>query len=205
MEKYLPKCLDTLLNQSLRDIEIICINDGSKDNSLKIIKEYQAKDNRIKLIDQENQGAGVARNKGMEIASGEYLSFLDADDFFDRNMLKHSYQKAKENNADICIFEAFLYDNITKHYDICTFNVKKDFLPKRNVFNRTHVNSNIFKNIMGWPWDKLFKRVFIETNNLKFQEQRTTNDMYFVYISLIKASRITILEEPLIYQRRILT
>ena len=202
MEKYLDKCLDSILNQSLRDIEIICINDGSKDNSLEILKKYRNKDNRIKIINQNNQGAGVARNKGMEIATGEYLSFLDADDFFDVNMLKHSYQKAKDTDADICIFEAFLYDNITHHYDICTFNVRKEFLPKREVFNRTHVTSNIFKNIMGWPWDKLFKRSFVEANELKFQEQRTTNDMYFVYIALIKASRICILEEPLAYQRR---
>ncbi|RAP52088.1 MAG: hypothetical protein BZ137_09215 [Methanosphaera sp. rholeuAM130] len=202
MERYLSKCLDTLLNQSLRDIEIICINDGSKDDSLKILKKYQSKDKRIKIINQKNQGAGVARNKGMELATGEYISFLDADDFFDVNMLKHSYEKSKENNADICIFEAFLFDNITQNYDICTFNVKKEFLPKQNVFNRTHVSSNIFKNIMGWPWDKLYKRSFIESNHLKFQEQRTTNDMYFVYISLIKASRICILEEALVYQRR---
>lgn len=113
-EKYLPECLDSLLNQTLKDIEIICINDGSTDNSLEILQEYQANDQRIRILNQENQGAAIARNKGIQMAEGEYLSFLDADDFFDENMLKWSYEKAQKTNSDICIYGSYLYDNLTK-------------------------------------------------------------------------------------------
>lgn len=199
---YLEQCLDSLINQTLRDIEIICINDGSTDNSREILEHFQARDRRIKVIDQENQGAGVARNKGIKLARGKYMSFLDADDYFDKDMLKLAYNRAEEKNTDICIYEAILHDNITGNEEICTFGVKKRFLPKKDVFNRNDVKSNIFKNIMGWAWDKLYKTSFVLNNNLEFQEQRTTNDMYFVFASLLKAGRITILPKQLYYQRR---
>ncbi len=202
VEKYLEKCLDSLLNQTLQEIEIICINDGSKDNSLEILKKYQYKDQRIKIINQENHGAGFARNRGIEIAEGEYLSFLDADDFFDKDMLKLAYYKAKHTNADICIYKAYLYDNLTDNYEINTWSIKENKLPKKTVFNRNDINSNIFKNIMGWAWDKLYKKSFVLNNKLQFQDQRTTNDMYFVFASILNATRIVILNKPLYYQRR---
>lgn len=200
-EKYLKDCLDSLLNQSLKEIEIICIDDGSVDNSMEILKEYRAKNDKIKIISQENQGAGVARNNGMKIATGEYLSFLDADDFFEKDMLKLSYNKSKEKNADICIFESYSYNNITKTKEVNVNAVKKRYLPKKSVFNRNDFNSNLFKDIRGWAWDKLYKRSFVLNNNLEFQNLRTTNDMYFVFSSLLKADRITILEKVLYYQR----
>lgn len=202
MEKYLEQCLDSLINQTLNKIEIICINDGSTDNSLEILQQYQAKDHRIKIINQENRGAAVSRNIGINIAEGEYLSFLDSDDFFDKNMLKEAYQKAKITNSDICIYESYLYDNNTHNKQKCTFAVRKNELPYKDVFNRKDIKSNIFKSIMGWAWDKLYKKSFILNNNLEFQDQRTTNDMYFVFTSLLKAGRITVLEKPLYYHRR---
>lgn len=202
VEKYLQKCLDSLINQTLRDIEIICINDGSTDNCLEILQEYSNKDHRIKVINQENKGAAVARNIGITMAQGEYLSFLDADDFFDKNMLKKAYQKSITENSDICIFESNLYDNITHKTQKCTWGVRLNELPKKNVFNRRDVKSNIFKSIMGWAWDKLYKKSFVLNNKLQFQDQRTTNDMYFVFASLLKAGRITILQETLYYHRR---
>lgn len=202
MEMYISECLDSLLNQSLKDIEIICINDGSTDNTLEILEEYQLKDKRIKLINQENKGAGYARNIGIKYAKGEYLSFLDSDDFFHRDMLKFSYEKSKKTNADICIYGAILFDNQTGEKEKCTYNVRKNLLPEEEVFNRKDIESNIFKNIMGWAWDKLYKKTFVLNNDLEFQEQRTTNDMYFVFASLLKAGRITILDKQLYFQRR---
>lgn len=202
MELYISECLDSLLNQSLKDIEIICINDGSTDNTLEILQNYQQKDHRIKIINQENKGAGYARNIGIKYAEGEYLSFLDSDDFFDKDMLKLSYEKSKKTNSDICIYGATLFDNQTGIKEICTYNVRKNSLPKKEVFNRNDIQSNIFKSIMGWAWDKLYKKTFVLNNNLQFQEQRTTNDMYFVFASLLKAGRITILDKELYFQRR---
>ena len=108
------------MSQTLRDIEIICVNDGSSDKSLEILKEYEKKDSRIKVIDQENQGAGAARNNGMAIAQGEYLAFLDADDFFEENMLEEAYNAARAKDAEVCVFNADLYDYTEKTYKKCS-------------------------------------------------------------------------------------
>ena len=95
---YLHQCMDSIVGQTLKDIEIICVDDGSTDNSLDILKEYEQKDKRVKVIQQKNAGAGAARNNGLSIATGEYLSFLDSDDFFEPDMLEKAYEKAKEEN-----------------------------------------------------------------------------------------------------------
>ena len=92
---YLHQCMDSIVGQTLKDIEIICVDDGSTDNSLDILKEYEQKDKRVKVIQQKNAGAGAARNNGLSIATGEYLSFLDSDDFFEPDMLEKAYEKAK--------------------------------------------------------------------------------------------------------------
>ncbi|MCQ2958500.1 MAG: glycosyltransferase, partial [Candidatus Gastranaerophilales bacterium] len=102
-EKYLRECLDSIINQTLKDIEIICVDDGSKDDSGKILDEYAQKDNRIKVIHNKNQGAAPSRNQGISIAQGKYLSILDSDDIFDTNMLELLFNKAEQNDADITI------------------------------------------------------------------------------------------------------
>jgi len=98
-EKYIREDLDSLLGQSLREIEVICVDDGSKDSSLKILEDYQRKDDRIKILKQENKGAGAARNEGMKEAKGDYLIFLDADDFFEKDMLEKSVGKMEEEES----------------------------------------------------------------------------------------------------------
>ena len=109
-EKYLRECLDSVVNQTLREIEIICVDDGSTDASLEILEEYAAKDNRVKVLRQQNQYAGVARNNGMAAASGEYYMFLDADDFFEPELLEELYTKAAELRADVCLCGADKFD-----------------------------------------------------------------------------------------------
>ena len=113
-EAYLEECLDSVVNQTLKNIEIICVNDGSTDNSLDILKEYQEKDDRVIIINQENQGAGVARNQGIKVAKGNYLSILDADDFFELNMLELMCMNALKFDADVTICRADGYDQDRK-------------------------------------------------------------------------------------------
>ena len=103
---YLRQCMDSIVGQTLKDIEIICVDDGSTDDSLAILKEYEAKDQRVKVIQQANAGAGAARNKGLEIATGEYLSFLDSDDFFEPDMLEKAWSKAHETRAQVVVFRS---------------------------------------------------------------------------------------------------
>ena len=201
--EFLRQGLDSLLKQTLRDIEIICVNDGSSDKSLEILKEYEKKDNRIKVIDQKNQGAGAARNNGMAIAQGEYLAFLDADDFFEENMLEESYNVAEAKEAEVCVFNADLYDYTEKTYKKCTWAFRKQYFPENEPFaaRDEEVRDNIFRMFNGWPWDKLYKREYIQRIGIEYQNLRTTNDMFFVFIALACAKRIVTVDKILIHQR----
>lgn len=199
---YLDKCLNSIEQQTLRKIEIICVDDGSTDESFKIIKRHQNQDHRIRIVAQENRGAGTARNVGMKLARGKYLSFLDADDWIEKDTYSHAVAKAENFDADIVIYRAYLYENTTGKETKNNYSIKTAKLPEKVVFSRYDISSNLFSSIMGWAWDKLYRASFVFNSGLQFQEQRTTNDMFFVYASLLKAPRITVLDEYLYHQRR---
>lgn len=198
---YLYQCLDSIVNQTLKEIEIIAINDGSTDNSLEILQEYSKKDSRIIIINQENHGAGISRNNGIEIARGKYLSILDGDDFVKLDMLEKAYNKAEQTQAEICVFRCESYDNQTTHTTPMTYTIREFLLPKEEVFSPLEVRKDIFKVFVGWAWDKLFLTEFVKSNDLYFQDLRTTNDLYFVYTALVIATRITVLNDILISHR----
>ena len=107
-EKYLTQCLDSIINQTLEDIEIISINDGSEDNSLSILERYASMDNRIKIISTENRGLGAARNSGLELATGEYVAFVDADDWIDKETYEQLYSKSASSDLVIIIVIFFI-------------------------------------------------------------------------------------------------
>ena len=119
VERYLRECLDSLVRQSMQDVEFICVNDGSKDGSLAILNEYAAKDSRFKIISQKNQGYGKAMNVGIKAASGDYIAILESDDFIGGDMLRFLYDVAVRNNADI-VKSNFYFSSVEK-------NVKSDF------------------------------------------------------------------------------
>src|SRR5699024_8084583 len=136
VEKYLKQALESAVNQTLNDIEIICIDDCSTDNSLNILKEYQLKDNRIKIIEQkENKGQGVARNLGLNIAEGEYIMFLDPDDWLELNACEIAYNQISKNKNDIVFF------GTTNHIEKQNkkFNNDIRLQPFLNYFNKTNV------------------------------------------------------------------
>lgn len=200
-EQYLRQCLDSVVKQTLKDIEIICINDGSTDNSINILREYEKKLNHIFVVDQENSGAGYSRNKGIELSRGKYLSFLDADDFFEPDMLEKAYLKAEEHDAQICVFKADLYESREKKYYSCENAFKEQFIPEFLPFSSVDIKDDIFRCFRGWAWDKLFLREFIVEQDIRFQELRTTNDMYFVFYALVKAHKITVVPKIFAHQR----
>ena len=107
VENYIEECLDSLINQTLKEIEIICVDDGSTDGTLKLLYKYEEADSRVKIIQQQNQYAGVARNNGMKHAVGEYIIFLDSDDFFEKTMLEKMYNEAKRTEADLVWWSGF--------------------------------------------------------------------------------------------------
>lgn len=202
-ESFLEECMRSIVSQTLKDIEIICVDDGSTDASLEMLKRYQKHDDRIRIIHQENQGAGAARNHGMHAARGEYLSFLDADDFFEPTMLEEAYTHAAEENTDICVFAANVFEQDTGRKRPCTWAFRKQFFPVGEIFNPADLKyrDNLFRMFNGWAWDKLFKREFIRKKGIEFQNLRTTNDMFFVFFALANAKSIYAFERVLANQR----
>ena len=199
---YLEQCMDSIINQTLKEIEIICVDDGSTDESLDILKNYAKNDERIILIEQKNAGAGAARNNGLAKARGKYLSFLDSDDFFEPMMLEKAYQKAVESEAQIVVFRSDQYREDLDEFVRINWTLREKEIPPYRPVNHRNIAGNVFKTFVGWAWDKLFERDFVEQRHLLFQEQRTSNDMLFVFSAVAFADRIDIVDEILAHQRR---
>lgn len=202
-EKYIKKCMESLIGQTLKEVEIICVDDGSVDGTLEALKEYENLDN-VTVITQENAGAGAARNKGMSYAKGEYLSFLDADDIFEKDMLEVAYNKAVEDKADMVVFNSDQYYEDTQEYKKADWTLRYAKIPPYTPFKHRQMTENVFKVFVGWAWDKLFLKEFVDKYSLKFQEQRTSNDMFFVFMATVLSNRITVVpkDKVLVHQRR---
>ena len=200
-EKYLEKCLDSLLKQTFTDMEVICVDDGSTDASLEILKRFQEKDRRIHVLTQENQYAGTARNNGMKIAQGEYLLFLDADDFFEETLLEKIYSQGKKMEADIVLFGAKQYNGKTGCVSPAPWYLKKDAVPEENPFSRKTQDTDIFAITTPAPWTKLFRKEFIDSEGIFFQGLQNSNDVYFTLTALAAAEKITCVEEDLVFYR----
>lgn len=202
---YLDECLRSVCAQTLREIEIFCVDDGSTDGSLDVLLDYAKRDPRIIVCKQKNLGAGHARNLALKRAKGKYLAILDADDVFDSTMLELAFKKGEKTSADVVIFRHDRYDHLKKkRFNMAHMSKTEDF-PNRKTFTFLdmckHSAKNPFFTIYGWTWDKLFNRKFIEKNGLKFQGTRIFNDMYFTYAAILSAERITFLPSVLMYQR----
>lgn len=197
-EKYLEKCLDSLINQKFQNFEIICVDDGSSDNSMSILKHYQIMDNRIKIISLTHKNAGVARNAGMKIATGEFILFLDSDDYFELNMLQEMYNQAKDNKSDIVICEyKQINTNIEKY-----FIIERGYIPPKATFSPMElVECAIFQFVNGVAWNKLFRRDFIFDLNIQFQDLRCSNDGYFVFVAIANSNRISYIPKQLVNYR----
>lgn len=199
-EPYLHECLDSVVGQTMREIEIICVDDGSTDGSLAILREYEKKDDRVLVLTQPNINAGAARNNGLTHATGEYLSFLDADDVFAPDMLEKAYARAKEHGAEICVFSCSYFNDEGEHSE-GNPSFYKENLPDSLPFAGTDVKNNLFRTFIGWTWDKLFLREYVVREQMKFQEQRSTNDLLFTFFALAKARRITVTDAVLAHHR----
>ena len=202
VEKYLKECLDSVCNQTLKDIEIICINDGSTDNSLSILKNYAQKDTRIKIISKENEGQASARNLGIKKSSGEYVAFVDSDDFIEPSMFEKLYTKAKNNDLDIVMCKIATYDNQTEEikYNVWYYmlGVFKDF--EKDIFN--HKDTKEFTcNIAVTPYNKIYKNSLLKDNNILFPEGLIFEDEKFFFDTYLRAKKVSIVDEFLYYYR----
>lgn len=202
VEDYLEECLDSIVNQTFTDLEIICVNDGSKDNSLQILKEYAKKDDRIIVIDQENGGHAVATNVGMDQATGKYLFLMDSDDKLKLDALELTYNAAEEKDVDFVLFQAINYDDEKDEFyeaENYSMNEVADFVGD-NVFSFEDIGELSLK-IAVTPWTKLYNREFVEKSEIRFAEGLIFEDNIFFWEVLLQAERIYFLREHLFYRR----
>ena len=189
VEEYLPKCLNSVINQTLTDIEIICINDGSTDNSLEILNEFAKQDRRITIINKENEGVSKARNFGLKRATGKYLMFVDSDDWLELTACEEAYQTIEKDNSDLVIFNYYTVKGNTKwKYSWC-----KKF-DGNECFCFNEAIDNIFYVITSM-WGKLIRRSF---NNVLYNENlQMAEDAVYLWELLLKNPKISVLATPL--------
>lgn len=201
-QKYLRECLESVKNQSLKDIQVILVDDGSTDDSIRILEEYVQNDSRFLLIRQKNQYAGVARNNGLRVAKGEYICFFDADDYFEKTMLEEMYQTAITHNSDITICDVYLFDNISKTIQIPSWMLRDEYIPENmQTFSYQDMPERIFQLTTAAPWNKLYKKSFLDDLGLQFQGTKIHNDEYFVSMSMVLAKKISVVNNRLVYYR----
>ena len=185
-EKYLNKCIDSLVNQTKKELEFILVNDGSTDSSEDIIKSY--KDKRIKYFKNKNQGIGKTRNFGIDKATGKYLMFLDSDDYLDINACEKLYNKAIKEKSDLVVFDFYRVEDTLKEVTINNF--KSSSLKE---------NPNLLLDINLGPCNKLIKRELIDKSNTRFNEELKYEDTPFVTEIIKNANKISKLNEYLHY------
>ncbi len=175
---FLEKCMDSIIKQTLKEIEIIVINDGSTDNSLDICKAYAAKDCRVVLIDQENRGLSATRNKGVQAAKGEYVGFVDSDDWIEADMFEKMYLQAKESEAEVCLCNYKV--NYMEESVPVALDIEKDVMENNEIFSDIVINligpkdlNSNNKNIMACVWRMIIKKELLEKNNIIFLEDIT--------------------------------
>lgn len=191
VEKYLRKCIESLVNQTLKEIEIICVNDGSPDNCLQILREYEKKYSNIVIIDKKNEGVWKARLDGIKAAKGEYIGFLDSDDYLDLEFAKKMYQKAKAENLDILVCGFDRVDMETNHV------YSKEMLRDENKYIEMNKNPEEVISINTALWNKIYKAEILKQMKTLSNPPRVLEDMMFLCLIYINTKKIGFIKEIL--------
>jgi glycosyltransferase involved in cell wall biosynthesis len=198
--KYLRQSLDSLINQTLSDIEIICVDDGSTDDSYEILEEYKNRDKRIKVIHKENKGTGAARNDGLRIAAGECIGFVDPDDWVKPNMFERLYTEIKEKNLDIVMCMPDGYDEKNAKNTPFPYFVDDNFknIIDNRVFNRHDLSPFSYPMCV---WNKLYTKKLFDKNHIEFAEGLDFEDHKVIFGTLLTAERMFFIREKLYVYR----
>ena len=206
VEKFLPECLDSIIAQTFSDFEVICMNDGSTDNSLEILQKYANKDSRFKVISQENQGQGIARNKAIDIAQGRYLLFVDPDDFIEPNTLEKIYEKFQQTDVDIIQFNFSTCKENGRHSSIKSFKKRmhKEFhysIKDNEIYNWRNIKKKNLEEMSLCVWDKAYKMNLIKANNIRLAPNKHGEDHIFSISSNLLADKILYINKAFYHYR----
>lgn len=201
VERYIEQCLDSVFLQTFQDFEIICVDDGSIDNSLNILKKYN--DKRLKIIQTTHSGAGIARNIGLKSSCGEYIQFLDADDYAKETLLEKMISYANESDADIIVCSYKKVDNSGNVIERRNPNspINLALTPLKKCFNKYDFKNDIFSLLTPVPWNKLYKRDLLIKNNIEFPKLNICEDIAFVDSAIAVADKIYVIDDELINYR----
>lgn len=204
VEKYIDKCMESVLNQTYSNLEIILVDDGSPDNSGKMCDEYTVKDNRVKVIHKENGGLSSARNMALDIATGEYVAFIDSDDFVETTMIEKVVSKIEETNADVCMFSYFTYNGETsvahaRPLDKDEYETEeiRDLIIPMFIGQKDAVGHHL----LGFVCCQLFRRSSIGEQRFKSEREYYAEDIVFDLEFYIRAKKMCVVNEPLYYYR----
>ena len=200
--KYLATAMESVTGQTLREIEIICVDDGSTDNSLEILKNYQKRDERVRIVTETNAGPALARNNGLRRVRGEFMAFLDADDFFEPTMLEELYREATERELDIAIAGYDIYNTKKDSFEQVAPSEHDNIYEPGKVTSRSEYPDALLLSTNGAAWNKLFRTSFVVDKGLQFlPDVKLYEDVYFVITSLALAERIGKVFKTLLHHR----
>lgn len=197
VERYLARCIDSCINQTYNNVEIICVNDGSTDGSLNILEHYKILDSRIQIINKENGGLSSARNAGVAASVGDYILFVDSDDFISCDAVEHLVRNAERNSSDVVIFDYFYAHVDRSMRKILTIIEWNDKRYENKSFNLSNVDKSAYLLIPVAAWCKFYRTEYLKENNITFFEGVIFEDVDYNAKVLSKAERITYVNEPL--------
>ena len=199
VEEYIEECLESILAQTYKDIELLVVDDGSTDNSLGLIRGYENKFKKIRIFTQQNKGVSEARNLTLNYASGEFVLYIDPDDFLEPVMIEKMVNKAQKYNSDITICGYYLYyskDNANNK--IFTYGINES----KSLSSLEVIDMMLNYKLQGQLWNKLFKKELLINNNFKFEPGRYIQDIFPVFKAVLKSNNIIFVDEPLYYYRQ---
>lgn len=204
-EKYLAATMDSILNQTFNDFELIIVDDGSRDGSVGIINQYAKDDQRIKLFVQANKGPGSARNTGLKNAAGKYVIILDADDTVYPEFCGLLLENIKRHDADFCVCESESLNELTGDVTKINYALNWYMLPPKPCFSPEEIKGNIFRAFCGWAWDKIYKKSFLDQAHIVFPDVSFSEDLVFVLAAVAKARKVSVINKILIRHRHFVT